>query len=211
MGREIAEAVPEAMDVYRRASEASGLDLMRLCFEAPEHELVQTEVQQPALVATSLAVLAALRARGYRAGLRRRPFGRRVRGAGRVTGARDRGRDRARPRARAGDGRGRARAPGLDGGDPRPRGRGRREALPPDRGVWPANYNCPGQIVVSGENPAVDACCDEAAAPRRAPHGQAPRVGRVPQPARRPGRRASCGRRSSARSSPSRSRRSCRR
>src|SRR3989442_7238676 len=65
MGREIAEAVPEAMEVFVRGSEASGLDLARLCFEAPVEELVRTEVQQPALVATSLAVLAALRSRGF--------------------------------------------------------------------------------------------------------------------------------------------------
>src|SRR6266516_1949984 len=64
MGREIAEAFPEAMEVFRVGSEASGLDLQRLCFEGHEDELVDTAVQQPALVATSLAVLAALQARG---------------------------------------------------------------------------------------------------------------------------------------------------
>src|SRR5439155_7353582 len=64
MAREMAKS-REAMEVIRVGSEASGLDLERLCFEASLEELVETEVQQPALVATSLALLAALRARGF--------------------------------------------------------------------------------------------------------------------------------------------------
>jgi [acyl-carrier-protein] S-malonyltransferase len=64
MGRDIAEAVPAARAVFERGSEASGLDLERLCFHADAAELVDTAVQQPALIATSLAVLAAIRDRG---------------------------------------------------------------------------------------------------------------------------------------------------
>ena len=66
MGRDIAEAVPEAMEVYERGSEATGLDLRRLCFDTALEEMVETEVQQPALVATSLAMLEALRSRGVK-------------------------------------------------------------------------------------------------------------------------------------------------
>ena len=42
--------------------------------------------------------------------------------------------------------------------------------------VWPANYNCPGQIVISGKSPAVDECCSEAEARRRPTDGEASRV-----------------------------------
>ena len=134
MGREIAEAVPAAMEVFERGSEASGLDLVRLCFEAPREELVETEVQQPALVATSLAVLAALARARHRAGLRRRPLGRRVRRARRRAG--DRRSEEAIALVRE---RGLAMAeaareqPGLDGRDPRARRRGGRELCRADR------------------------------------------------------------------------------
>ncbi|TML68537.1 MAG: ACP S-malonyltransferase, partial [Actinobacteria bacterium] len=66
MAREIAESFPESLAVLEAGSRAAGLDLIRLTFEAPESELVETEVQQPALVATSLAVLAAVKQRGIK-------------------------------------------------------------------------------------------------------------------------------------------------
>jgi len=64
MGYDIAQAVPRAMEIFERSSQASGLDLERLCFHGEQEALVDTAIQQPALVATSLAVLAAIRERG---------------------------------------------------------------------------------------------------------------------------------------------------
>jgi [acyl-carrier-protein] S-malonyltransferase len=156
MGREIAEAVPEAMEVYRVGSEASGLDLARLCFESPIEELVQTEVQQPALVATSLAVLAALRARGiapdYVVGHSVGEFAAIAAANSLDTGeaiglVRERGLAMAEA-ARESDGT-MAAILGLDDAVVE-------ELCAQIEGVWPANYNCPGQIVVSGEEDAVD-------------------------------------------------------
>src|ERR1700678_2919201 len=66
MGRDIADAVPKAMSVYEEGSAASGIDLQRLCFSGSDEELTRTDLQQPALVATSLAINAALRQRGLR-------------------------------------------------------------------------------------------------------------------------------------------------
>ena len=156
MGREIAEAVPEAMEVFTVGTDASGLDLKHLCFEAPIDELVRTDVQQPALVATSLAVLAALRARGiapdYVVGHSVGEFAAIAAANSIDTGAaiglvRERGIAMAEA-ARESDGT-MAAILGLDDAVVE-------ELCSEIEGVWPANYNCPGQIVVSGEEAAVE-------------------------------------------------------
>ncbi|SRR5262245_37435725 len=162
MGRDIAEAVPEAMEVYERGSEACGLDLKKLCFDSPIEALVETEVQQPALVATSLAVLAAVRAHGispdYVVGHSVGEFSA-LAGAGAFTDEDAIGLVRERGLAMAEAARqhpgSMAAILGLDDEVV--------EALCRKIiGVWPANYNCPGQVVVSGEDVAVDECCSEA-------------------------------------------------
>ncbi len=60
MGRDAFEASPAARSVYETADEALGFPVSRLCFEGPEEELERTEIQQPALLTTSVALLRAL-------------------------------------------------------------------------------------------------------------------------------------------------------
>jgi len=60
MGREIAQHSSAARAIYALADQALGWSVSTLCFAGPEAELTATENTQPALVATSLAVLAAL-------------------------------------------------------------------------------------------------------------------------------------------------------
>jgi [acyl-carrier-protein] S-malonyltransferase len=162
MGRDVAEAHPEAMEVFERASEACGLDLKRLCFESPLSELVATEVQQPALVAASLAILAALRARGiepdFVVGHSVGEFAALAAagsvGVGEAVGlVRERGMAMAEA-ARQHPG-SMAAILGLDDEVVEELCRG-------ISGVWPANYNCPGQLVVSGAHASVDECCEQA-------------------------------------------------
>jgi [acyl-carrier-protein] S-malonyltransferase len=162
MGRDIAEAIPASWEVFERASEASGLDLERLCFHADADELVDTAVQQPALVATSLAVLAAIRERGIEPDY---VIGHSVGEFAALAAAESMSiedaialvRERGVAMAEAA-----ARYPGamaaILGLEDEVVESLCRQIL----GVWPANYNCPGQLVVSGEHAAVDECIERA-------------------------------------------------
>jgi [acyl-carrier-protein] S-malonyltransferase len=164
MGRAIAEEFPAARAVFDQASEAVGFDVARLCFEGPIEELTRTEMQQPALVATSIACLRAVESVGITPDF---VVGHSVgeysalAAAGAVSDrdalflVRERGRAmeeaaRKHPGAMAAvlgleDGVVEQLCAGIDN-------------------VWPANYNCPGQVVVSGENAAVDQLLEQAAA-----------------------------------------------
>ncbi len=62
MGRRLAEKYPAARSLYERASSILGYDLANLCFEGPAAELDSTVISQPALFVTSLAALEKLRA-----------------------------------------------------------------------------------------------------------------------------------------------------
>jgi [acyl-carrier-protein] S-malonyltransferase len=64
MGVDLAEAHPAARDVFRRAGAALGLDLLGICRDGPESELLRTDVQQPAILTVGAAALAALREAG---------------------------------------------------------------------------------------------------------------------------------------------------
>jgi len=148
MGRDIADSFRGAMEVFERGSAASGLDLERLCFHADASELVDTAVQQPALVATSLAMLAAIRDRGIEPALAAAES---ISLEDAIALVRERGIAMAETAAEHPGSM--AAILGLE--DEVVENLCRRIL-----GVWPANYNCPGQIVVSGENPAVDECIE---------------------------------------------------
>ncbi len=57
MGADIAGAFEEAALVYEKANEILGYDLRSICFEGPAEKLNTTTISQPAIFATSAAVL----------------------------------------------------------------------------------------------------------------------------------------------------------
>lgn len=65
MGRDLAAASAAARAIFEEADDVLGMPLSRLCFEGPEPELTRTSNAQPAILVHSVA---ALRALGERAG-----------------------------------------------------------------------------------------------------------------------------------------------
>lgn len=167
MGRALAESSPAAANVFAAADRALGIAISALAWEGPAERLDLTEHAQPALLATSMAILAALRERWSAAGLEApRPVFAAGHSMGQYSALVAAGalsledgirlvRERGRLMQASGQGRDGAMAAliGLD------------DARLPEliagasaHGVFVvANRNAPGQVVVSGERPAVEA------------------------------------------------------
>src|SRR5688572_18224228 len=62
MGKELFDLKPESRDVFSRVTSATGVDLAKLCFEADEETLRQTQNAQLALYTTGVAAWASLNA-----------------------------------------------------------------------------------------------------------------------------------------------------
>jgi [acyl-carrier-protein] S-malonyltransferase len=156
MGQELAHAFGVAREVYEEADDVLGYGLSEICFSGPTERLTQTDICQPALVATSIAAWRVAREHGQSAEL--------VMGhslgeysalvaAGAISFA-DALRlvaERGAAMQEAATARPGAMAALLGSSDEDA------DALCAEaRDVWPANYNCPGQVVVSGTLEGID-------------------------------------------------------
>lgn len=162
MGRALSEASPEAAAAFERADQALGFSIRALCFEGPDAELTLTKHTQPAIVTTSLATLAAIRAAhpnlpapAFAAGHSLGEYSALVAAgalsledAVRIVHLRGSAMQQAVPAGEGG-------MAAIMGGD-----RAAVEALCAEAAegdiVSPANFNSPGQIVISGHKRAVD-------------------------------------------------------
>lgn len=168
MGRDVFEGSQAARDIFARADNALGFEISRYCFEGPEDELRRTEIQQPALLTTSIALLGALGESGpvepaYVAGHSLGEYSALVASgamafedAVRVVHARGRYMQEA-----VAEGIGAMAAILGSAAEEIDRVC---EAVANETGqvVSPANYNSPQQTVIAGESAAVAAACEEA-------------------------------------------------
>jgi [acyl-carrier-protein] S-malonyltransferase len=165
MGADVFGASPAARAVFEAADAALGFSLSKLCFEGPEDELLRTEIQQPAILTTSVALLRALSEQGeiapdYVAGHSLGEYTALVASgalafedAVRLVHARGRFMQEAVPEGRGAM----AAVLGLAPDEVDTACEGARAAT--GRVVAPANYNSPQQTVIAGDAAAVEAAC----------------------------------------------------
>jgi [acyl-carrier-protein] S-malonyltransferase len=166
MGRDLFESVPECRDLFERADRVLGFPLSRLCFEGPEEELKKTANTQPALLACSMAALAFLRKNGaeFRAAAGHSLGAYSALAAAGAIGFEEAVKlVRRRGELMEEAGRGRGTMAVILNLDEEKTAQACREASGSGV-VEPANVNCPGQIVISGEKAAVLAACEKAKA-----------------------------------------------
>jgi [acyl-carrier-protein] S-malonyltransferase len=72
MGADFAERFAACREIFARADEILGFELSERCFRGPQEELDRTEICQPAILVTSLSIVAAMESDGR---LDRRRFG----------------------------------------------------------------------------------------------------------------------------------------
>lgn len=163
MGRDLYDAYPAFAKVFDEARDAAGFDVKDLCFNGPEETLNQTAYTQPAMVAFAIGVTDVLRDMGIVpdmvAGLSLGEYS-----ALYAAGVWDAATTldviafRGKAMAKASE--------GLDVGmaavmnlDRETLGNICKEASALGK-VEMANFNCPGQIVISGISAAVDKVCE---------------------------------------------------
>ncbi len=66
MGKEIAQKFDAAAKIFDRANAIVGFDLSRICFEGPAEKLNTTTVSQPAIFVTSAALLEVVKTKGLK-------------------------------------------------------------------------------------------------------------------------------------------------
>lgn len=165
MAADVCEASAVARGVFETADSVLGFPLSRLCFEGPEEELVRTEIQQPAILSASVALLRALEERAelrpaYVAGHSLGEYTALVAAgaidfedAVRLVHARGRFMQEAVPQ-------GRGAMAAVMGCSARDVERAcEAAAKQTGRVVAPANFNGPAQTVISGEAAAVESAC----------------------------------------------------
>ncbi|MGI6308755.1 MAG: ACP S-malonyltransferase [Dethiobacteria bacterium] len=162
MGKDLADQYPGARAVFQEADEVLGFKLSQIIFEGDENELRKTEITQPAVLTTSMAVLSVLQEEGLQpdatAGLSLGEYSALVcagslgfREALLLVQRRAQFMQEIVPPGKGGM----AAILGLDSDEVKmlcAKGLSRGH-------VEPANYNCPGQIVVAGYKEAVSEVC----------------------------------------------------